>query len=253
MAELNNEQINQLWYLIKVTYDIPEMKSLCGHLDVRWEAINAEPTQERFAQELVAYFKRRGDLQRLIEQVAHDRPIMFQRSGLAELINSYSPHVKHPYNDPYEEYPDTSTSSGDLSEIYAGVIFVVITILVAGCWFLYSSTQRQRELRDAEAFATGYFNLLDNYDCQDAWERLSGDYRVNKHSTGLTPYCEYWNSFRKVEILKLEVLDETDTTASVEVVLALTNSDNTVVNQSIVYTLTRLAGTDPWIIAGSSP
>ena len=70
---------------------------------------------------------------------------------------------------------------------------------------------------------------------------------------GYNPYAQYWWSFNKVEILKLEVLEATDTTASVDVVLALTKPDSTVINQSVVYRLTRPTGDDPWTIADSSP
>jgi len=37
------------------------------------------------------------------------------------------------------------------------------------------------------------------------------------------------------------------------VVLALTKSDRTVVNQSVIYRLTRPTGADPWTISDSSP
>lgn len=253
MAELSDIQKNQLRDLIAEAYNLDEMKDLCLYLSVEPENVGVETTRRGFARELVSYFERRGQLGELVKQISYERPVIIQNSGLLELINSHNPHEDYPYSDPHEEYSGTSTNGGDFSDVYLGVIVVVIVLLVAGCWYLYSNTQKQRELRDSEAFVTSYFSLLDKNNCQNAWERLSGDYRVNKHPTGYTPYCQYWISFSKVEPLKVEVITETDTAASVEVVLALTKPDNTVVNQAIVYTLTRPAGTDPWIIADSSP
>lgn len=241
MAELENEQINELHTLIVRTYNLREMKELCQQMGVNWEDVSAETTVPEFGRELVKYFERRGRLFELRDQVWYERSTVIQNYGLVEPIT---------YNDDQDTYVSSPTSGGHIGCWVGGVIFVIVLALF---WYGYSDAQKQLELRDSEAFVIGYFSLLDNINCRDAWERLSGDYRVNKHSTGLTPYCQYWNSFRKVEILKLEVLDETDTTASVEVVLALTNFDNTVANQRITYSLTRLAGTDPWIIADSNP
>ena len=241
MNELNNTQKNQLCDLIAAGYNLSEMKQLCGRLGVDWEDVSAETTRKMFAQELVSYFERRGWSRELIDQVWYDRPTMIQNSGLVELIN---------YNDVQDEYVSTSTSSDGVGCL-VGVIIVLVFLAIG--WFVFSDMQKQQELRDSEAFVRGYFRLLDKRNHQSAWERLSGDFRVNKYSTGYTPYAQFWWSFSKVEILKLDVLEETDMTASVEVVLALTKSDRTVVNQSVIYRLTRPTGADPWTISDSSP
>lgn len=243
MNELNDTQKNQLCDLIAAGYNLSEMKQLCGRLGVDWEDISAETTRKMFAQELVSYFERRGWSRELIDQVWYDRPTMIQNSGLVELIN---------YNDVQDAHDSTSTS-GIGAGCFITMIFVVVLVVLAPFAIEYLNDQKQKELRDSEAFVTGYFSLLDKKNYQSAWERLSGDYRVNKHTTGYTPYAQYWGSFQKVEILKLAILEETDTTASVEVFLTLTKFDNTVINQSIVYRLTRPTGADPWIIADSSP
>jgi hypothetical protein len=241
MNELNDTQKNQLCDLIAAGYNLSEMKQLCGRLGVDWEDISAETTRKMFAQELVSYFERRGWSRELIDQVWYDRPTMIQNSGLVELIN---------YNDVQDEYVSTSTSSDGVGCL-VGIIIVLVFLAIG--WFVFSDMQKQQELRDSEAFVRGYFRLLDKRNHQSAWERLSGDYRVNKHSTGYTPYVQYWQSFKTVEVLKLEILEETDTTASIEVFLTLTKYDNTVVNQPVVYRLTRPTGAEPWISADSSP
>ena len=75
------------------------------------------------------------------------------------------------------------------------------------------------------------------------WEDVSAETTRQMFAQELVHYFER----------QLEILEETDTTASIEVFLTLTKYDNTVVNQPVVYRLTRPTGAEPWIIADSSP
>ena len=82
---------------------------------------------------------------------------------------------------------------------------------------------------------------------------LSGDYRVKKYPTGVKPYSEQYSSMETIEIVRLEVREEADTTASVSIFLALRNNDGSITNQDITYYLARSTPDDSWLIVDSNP
>ncbi|HIE54811.1 MAG TPA: hypothetical protein EYP90_06480 [Chromatiaceae bacterium] len=219
-------------------YSVEEMKLLCRNLGVNWEDINTTIiTRKMFAQEIVDYFDRHGHLYNLLEQVRIDRPHLFYSLDNQEYATS-------------EDFDESQYVQADNRNTILWII--LIAIIVTGAYFFFSWNDKQKE-KDPNVFITNYFSSLDNLYFSSAWEKLSGDYRIKKHPTGYTPYAEYYRSFKKIEILKAEVLEETDTTATVRVFLALTKLDGGVVNQDIIFKLSRPTKDDLWLITDSSP
>lgn len=239
---LSKTQKVKLRDAIAGAYNVEEMKLLCRNLGVDWEDVNTTvTTRKMFAQEIVDYFDRHGRLYNLLEQVQIDRPHLFYDSDNQEYATS----------EVFDEsqYVQADTKSDNRNTI---LWIILIAIIVTGAYFFFSWNSKQKA-KDPDVFITNYFSLLDSRYSSRAWEKLSGDYRIKKHPTGYTPYAEYYNSFKKIEILKTEVLEETDTTATVRVFLALTKFDDGVINQDIIFKLSRSTKDDPWLIADSSP
>lgn len=242
MSELGNIQKKELRERIAIGYTLQEMKLLCSNLDVDWQEVaTPDVTRSMFAKEIVDYFGRRGRIQDLIQRVQTDRPNSFNRLDDIGLTMVNGP-------DEYVNTQSNPTKQGDNSNAWVAFVVIIIGLLIF--WSSQSSQQKQKE---PDQFVTTYINHLDNSHFQSAWEKLSGDYRINKYPTGYTPYSQYYSSFKNVEILKLEVLEETDVNASVRVVLVLTNFDNNFINQDIVFRLARQSVDDNWLISDSSP
>lgn len=240
MNELNRTDKNELRNKIAGGYNLQEMKLLCQNLDVNWEDVGGtEITRSMFAHEIVEYFERRGRLYDLIQRVKADRPNLFDEP------DSWA--IEDTYNNEQSTYVNTENSKNN-TVIWVGLFIIVIVAL-----FVWNSQNSQQKQKEPEHFVTAYINELDSKSFSRSWEKLSGDYRISNHPTGFTPYIQYYQSFKNIEILKLEVLEETDTTASVRVFLALTNLDNTVINQDILFKLARSSVDDTWLIKESSP
>ena len=153
--------------------------------------------------------------------------------------------------DDYEPYVNTTTRSnyGCLQLLIGPAIFAVFVFVVV---WVYQFRMENR-LREPDQFVISYFDTLNRRAYADAWDYLSGDYRVNKHPTGFKTYSESWRPFTTIEVLRVTALEETELTANVDVFLALTKLDGSVVNQSSLYRLTRPTVSEPWKITDSSP
>lgn len=228
------QEKNTLRNMIAGAYNLEEMKRLCHDLGIEWENVGTQTTRNMFAQDIVNYCDRHGLLHHLLQQVQEDRSYLFNRPD-------YSNESQ------YVEESDDDENSNNI--FFWGVLIAVVAI---GAFFLFSWNS-DRKLKEPSVFLTSYIDLLDRKYTSNAWEKLSGDYRINKHPTGFTPFSEYYFSFKKIEILKIEVLDETSTTSSVRVVLALTSQDNSIMNEDIIYMLSRPTIDDAWLIQDSNP
>ncbi|MBK8901441.1 MAG: hypothetical protein IPM53_09680 [Anaerolineaceae bacterium] len=240
MLELDPRQKNTLRDMIASGYNLQEMKLLCQNLGVNWENVGgANTTRIMFAQELVDYFERRGRLDDLVEQVQVDRPNLFNR---------YEYEESRPYDE--NEFEQSSTASNN-SNTFTWILLIALILIAIYAIYSWNS---DRKLREPSVFVSSYIHDLTGLDTHKAWEKLSGDYKISKYPSGFSQFNDYYFPFRYVEILKLEVTEETDTTASVRVFLAFTKRDDgSVFNQDILYILSRPTKDDTWLITDSSP
>lgn len=250
---MNTNTPDQKLYLrefISRAYNINEMKSLCDNLGENWEDITNETTRERFAQEIVEYFDRRGRLIDLWSQVKEDRPYFFTASSQTreEPQDIYYKNREDSQNTYYDEYEDDEYEDTILKRYSTYIFFAIAIILIAA---FYNSPSYK--LKDPEYFVNRYIQRLNAGSTLQAWEQLHGDYRIQKYPAGYPSYEDIFDGYKRIEILKIEVGEDTGTQASVRVFLALTNWEDIVSNQDITYQLSRPTEKDSWLIINSSP
>ena len=135
MDEFNTTEKLELRSKVANGYNLEEMKLLCENLGVRWEDVSTKTTRNMFAQEIVDYFDRRGQLNILRQRVQEDRPNLF-----SEFLNEQNDFVLH--ND-VENFQANTLLDG-IKRIIPGVIIVAIIIGLLS-WMTSAETARQNQ------------------------------------------------------------------------------------------------------------
>ena len=108
-------------------------------------------------------------------------------------------------------------------------------------------TETPSNYADPKVFIQNYFALLNQRKYEDAWSKLSDQFKANSGSGGYEDYVAFWKTVDEIEIIKMEITSQSNTQVLVYVEINYRYTTGYTTTGHTTYKLVKDSSNASWL------